>query len=139
MHYPHDSKSVSVDATRESLADASLYERIYALVRQIPVGYVATYGQIAGMEGHCAPRNIGYALAALRDDDIPWQRVINREGTISERAGGGGKYRQRQLLEAEGVYFDQRGRVDFKQIGWPGPEWAWLKRHGFFPAPLPWL
>lgn len=137
--HEHEDESVSGDTTRESLADASRYERIYALVRQIPVGYVATYGQIAAMEGHCAPRNIGYALAALRDDDVPWQRVINRQGTISERAGGGGTYRQRRLLETEGVYFDQRGRIDFKQVGWSGPEWTWLKLHGFFAAPLPWL
>lgn len=99
----------------------TLYARIYALVRQIPHGRVATYGQVAAMVGRCTARTVGFAMAAVPSGtDVPWHRVINREGRISERRGGNGDIRQRQLLEAEGVYFDREGRVDFARFGWRG-------------------
>jgi len=106
----------------DSPPDAPMYEQIYAVVRQIPPGRVATYGQIAAIVGGCSARMVGYALAALPfGRDVPWQRVINRQGKISLRGGGIGSALQRQLLEAEGVQFDQAGRVDFEQVGWAGP------------------
>ncbi len=99
----------------------TLYTRIYALVRRIPRGRVATYGQVAVMVGRCSARTVGFAMAAVPSGpDVPWHRVINREGRISERRGGGGGIRQRQMLEAEGVYFDRDGRVDFARFGWRG-------------------
>jgi methylated-DNA-protein-cysteine methyltransferase-like protein len=123
-----------------SLRDAPTYERIYAVVRQIPPGQVATYGQVAAIVGGCTARMVGYAMAALpHSTDVPWQRVINRQGQISPRAAGDGTLRQRQLLEAEGIEFDQSGRVDFFEVGWPGPDWEWLERNDFNPAPAPWL
>jgi methylated-DNA-protein-cysteine methyltransferase-like protein len=81
---------------------------------------------------------VGYAMAALPyNTDVPWQRVINRQGKVSPRAGGSGAARQRQLLEAEGVRFDgHKGCVDFNEVGWPGPDWEWLESNGFNPAPL---
>lgn len=97
-----------------------LYERIYAVVRQIPPGKVATYGQIAQAVGGCGARVVGYAMAALRSGrspDVPWQRVINAQGKISLPPGRGYE-RQRQLLEEEGVVFDDRGRIDLKAYGW---------------------
>ncbi len=125
-------------AIEPSLRDAGLYTRIYALVSEIPPGRVATYGQIAALEGHCAPRNVGYAMSALPSDrDVPWQRVINSAGRISERRGGGGTDPQRVLLESEGVVFDRRGRVDFARYAWAGPDWEWMEHHGFYPAPPP--
>lgn len=122
----------------ESLKDAPIYERIYAVARQIPPGQVATYGQIAAIVGECTARMVGYAMAALPfGTDVPWQRVINRQGKISLRAGGNGGALQRQLLEAEGVCFDPKtDSVDFNQIGWLGPDWEWLEQNGFQPAPL---
>jgi methylated-DNA-protein-cysteine methyltransferase-like protein len=124
----------------ESLREAPTYERIYAVVRRIPPGRVATYGQVATIVGGCTARMVGYAMAALPyDTDVPWQRVINRQGKISPRAAGDGTLRQRQLLEAEGVDFDEASRVDFEEVGWPGPDWDWLERNGFNPAPMPWL
>lgn len=121
-----------------SLKDAPLYERIYAVVGQIPPGKVATYGQIALIVGGCTARMVGYAMAALPfGSDVPWQRVINRQGKISPRAAGNGSARQRQFLEAEGVRFDQKNRVDFEEAGWLGPDWGWLEFHGFYPAPRP--
>jgi methylated-DNA-protein-cysteine methyltransferase-like protein len=119
------------------LENAALYDRVYAVTRQIPPGKVSTYGQIAAIVGReCTARQVGYAMAALRSDDksVPWQRVINSQGEISLRPGQGA-VRQRQLLEAEGVEFDDQGRTDFNRFGWEGPDWEWLEQHNFNPAP----
>jgi methylated-DNA-protein-cysteine methyltransferase-like protein len=100
-----------------------LYERIYAIVCQIPPGQVATYGQIANIVGGCSARLVGYAMAALKNidrPDVPWQRVINRTGKISIHDPFG-KYYQRQLLEQEGLHFDSKDQIDFKEFGWVGP------------------
>ena len=122
----------------EGLRGAGRYERIYAIARQVPSGRVATYGQIAAIEGHSTARMIGYAMAALdREQAVPWQRVVNSRGTISERRGGGGTSEQRRLLEAEGVVFDRIGRIDFERYAWSGPDWDWLDANGFYPAPTP--
>jgi methylated-DNA-protein-cysteine methyltransferase related protein len=96
--------------------DVHVFPRIYAIVRQIPSGRVASYGQIAKIVG-CTPREVGYAMAAIKSEDIPWQRVINSQGKISlsEQAGGA---QQRQLLLDEGIQFDEKGRVNFKVYGW---------------------
>ena len=100
-----------------------IYERIWAAVKRIPRGRVATYGQIAalvGMPRHA--RQAGYALAATPENKkIPWHRVINAQGKISLRLrhwDSGGDNFQRILLEAEGVAFDCSGRVDFKRFRW---------------------
>ena len=92
------------------------YQRIYAAVRRIPRGRVATYGQIAelaGLEGHA--RQVGYALH-VAPEGLPWHRVINAQGKISARAGSDWGELQRLLLEAEGVSFDGNGRVDLKKF-----------------------
>lgn len=96
------------------------YERIYAVVRRIPRGRVATYGQIAalaGLPGHA--RQVGYALHALSEGtNVPWHRVINAKGEVSLRAEAGWDNFQRHLLEEEGVVFDKRGRVDLEDRRW---------------------
>lgn len=95
------------------------YPRIYRVVRRIPRGRVATYGQVArlaGFPGHA--RLVGYALSALDDPSIPWQRVINAQGQVSERSFGGADEFQRELLEDEGIEFDIRGRVSFARYRW---------------------
>lgn len=117
---------------------ASVYARIYDIVRQIPRGRVATYGQVAAIEGHCSARMVGYAMAALGQADVPWQRVINGQGRISERSSGGGTLRQRLKLMQEGVLFDSKGRIDFEVFGWNGPDFDWIRDQGMFPAPPPW-
>ncbi|MCK5330086.1 MAG: MGMT family protein [Candidatus Marinimicrobia bacterium] len=94
-----------------------LNECIYNLVRKIPEGKVATYGQIAALVG-TSPRQVGYAMAALPDPDVPWHRVINSQGKVSPRRSGDGGNIQRALLEAEGVEFNQSGRVNLKQVLW---------------------
>jgi methylated-DNA-protein-cysteine methyltransferase-like protein len=101
-------------------AGAGSYARIYAVIRRIPPGRVATYGQVAelaGLAGHA--RQVGYALHALPSSTaIPWHRVINAAGGVSPRAVPGAELTQRQLLEAEGVGFDLRGRVRLAAVRW---------------------
>ena len=108
---------------------AAYYAQVWDLVRQIPEGRVASYGQIAKMlpppqgvefEAYNAfgPRWVGGAMAAC-PDDVPWQRVINSKGEISQRPGA---QRQKQLLLEEGVVFNEKGRIDFKKYGWNGPK-----------------
>ena len=112
----------------------SRYARIYALMRRIPPGQVASYGQLARLAG-CTARQAGYAMAAVpAGHDLPWHRVINSQGRISARRGGGGEAEQHRLLTAEGVLFDRLGRVDLETVGWPGPGWEWLERHGYDPG-----
>ncbi len=104
--------------------EPSFFDRVYAVVRQIPRGKVASYGQIAALLGHPqAARTVGWALNALRGsdiDDVPWQRVINSAGRISISRADLGADLQRALLEEEGVIFDSRGYVDFDRFGWKG-------------------
>ncbi len=104
---------------------ADYYAQVWELVRQIPSGKVATYGQIAKMlpppqgvefEAYLAfgPRWVGGAMANC-PDGVPWQRVINAKGEISQRSGA---QRQEELLIEEGVEFSKKGRVDLKKYGW---------------------
>ena len=87
---------------------------------RIPRGSVATYGQVAvaaGLPGRA--RQVGYALHALPDGSpVPWQRVVNARGQISLSTLGGAAERQRRLLQAEGIEFDGRGRIDLRCFGW---------------------
>ena len=96
------------------------YQRIYAVVRRIPEGRVATYGQVAslaGLAGHA--RQVGYALHALPDGTaVPWHRVVNANGGISLRSMPGGELVQRGLLEREGIRLDPRGRVPLARVRW---------------------
>ena len=96
------------------------YDRIYAVVRRIPRGRVATYGQVAtlaGLGGHA--RQVGYALHALTSErTVPWHRVVNARGQISQRTEPGGDLIQRQLLEREGVNFDAADRLALNRYRW---------------------
>jgi len=111
--------------------EPELYERIYEVVRQVPLGRVATYGQIAAIVGPpCEARTVGYAMAALRwrepNPPVPWQRVINAQGKVSTKG-----HDQQQILESEGIVFDERGHTDLSRFGWEGPDPEWAKVHGF--------
>ncbi|MGH0028616.1 MAG: MGMT family protein [Myxococcota bacterium] len=99
----------------------SAYDRIYAVVRRIPRGRVATYGQVAelaGLPGRA--RQVGYALHALRDEGgrVPWHRVVNAQGRVSPRSAPGWDDVQRQFLEREGVAFDGAGRMRLEEVRW---------------------
>ena len=92
------------------------YQRFYEVIRQIPEGRVATYGQIASLAGLPGrARQVGYALHAITDEGLPWHRVINAQGKISLRRGA---ELQRSMLESEGVVFDDQGRIDLKIFQW---------------------
>ncbi len=98
-----------------------MHEAFRRIVRRIPEGRVATYRQIAALANR--PRNarqVGYALALLTDDSVPWHRVVNAKGAISDRGIDPleSVERQRLLLQEEGVVFDRRGRVDLDRFGW---------------------
>lgn len=111
------------------------------MVKRIPKGKVATYGQVARITGRCTARMVGYAMAALpQDSRVPWQRVINAQGMISARSHSDGDVRQRALLEKEGVKFDAKGRVDLVIFQWrpatnpPDPAMSFpRKRESLFP------
>src|SRR3954447_4442622 len=98
----------------------SRYQLIYAVVRRIPRGRVATYGQIAtlaGIDGHA--RQVGYALHALPSgSDLPWHRAVNSFGEVSRRSGSDSDELQAELLMAEGVVFDTAGRIDLRRFRW---------------------
>ena len=99
-------------------ATSSTYQAIYATVRRIPKGRVASYGQVAAVAGLAsAARQVGYALHALpTGSTVPWHRVVNAQGAISLRDHHA--LTQRMLLEREGVRFDARGRADMARFGW---------------------
>ncbi len=104
------------------------FSRVYRLVSMIPKGKVVSYGQIARMLGspHGA-RTVGWALHGLPDGTyVPWQRVINSQGRISTSCLQHDANLQRQLLEAEGVVFDEGDRVNWAVYGWEGLAWAEL-------------
>jgi methylated-DNA-protein-cysteine methyltransferase related protein len=101
------------------MAASESYERIWAAVRRIPRGRVATYGQIAALAGFPKqPRLAGYALHQLPSATrLPWHRVINAQGRISFPRGSAAFREQKQRLEADGVAF-VGGRVDLERYRW---------------------
>jgi methylated-DNA-protein-cysteine methyltransferase related protein len=96
------------------------YAAIYAVVRRIPRGKVASYGQVAGLAGlpgHA--RQVGYAMHALpRGTAVPWHRVVNALGMVSRRRVPGAELTQRILLEREGVRFGPRARIALAEHQW---------------------
>lgn len=99
------------------------HAKVFAMVRKVPHGHVATYGQIAAMLGSPrVARQVGFALAGawrVEDHDpVPWHRIINAKGGISTRGDGEPSRDQRALLEAEGVEFRANGTVDLERFRW---------------------
>jgi methylated-DNA-protein-cysteine methyltransferase related protein len=90
---------------------------VWKLVRRIPRGKVATYGQISGLvERRLTPVAVGWAVRAAPEGSLPWQRVVNARGGIS--TDGEHRGLQRALLEAEGVRFGGDGTIDLERHGW---------------------
>ena len=90
------------------------FEKIYEVVKSIPKGKVATYGQVALLAGNPRwARVVGYALHVNPEPGIiPCHRVVNREGRVAPGFAFGGEGVQRQLLESEGIVFESDGRID---------------------------
>ena len=101
------------------LMEKSTFDSIYDVVKQIPYGKVATYGQVAALAGSKRwARVVGYALHANPDpDNIPCYRVVNRFGEVSKAFAFGGENRQRELLQEEGIEFID-GKVDMNTYQW---------------------
>lgn len=98
-------------------AQTPSFAEVYAVVRQIPRGRVATYGQIAFWLGWAhGARTVGWAMRAC-PPDVPWHRVVNSRGEISIAD----TETQRALLEAEGIVFSEAGRIPLRRFAWPGP------------------
>ncbi|MEM1368373.1 MAG: MGMT family protein [Cyanobacteria bacterium P01_H01_bin.15] len=101
------------------------YSRIYDVVRQIPEGKVATYGQVARLAQ--LPRHarmVGYALfrVDMKFDDIPWHRVVNAKGEISySLRRHGSDFCQKSLLQEEGIVFDSQERINLRTYAWEPP------------------
>lgn len=115
-------------SARSDWETVSWWEDFYRVVRRIPEGRVTTYGAVAALGGHPrSARHVGYAMAALKDtranQDVPWHRVLGAaprdraKVSIKDPIGGA---MQRGLLEAEGVEFDDLGRVELARFGWNG-------------------
>ena len=120
------------------------YKIVWEIVRQIPTGIVATYGQIAAMipaptgvepddYDKLGARWVGDAMNAVSRVDeptIPWHRVINGKGGISLPENSKSAALQRARLRAENVLLDGDERVDLDEFGWEGPDAQWIARHG---------
>ena len=96
-----------------------VFDRIYDVVKQIPKGRVATYGQVAAMAGNPRwARVVGYALHVNPDPEhIPCFRVVNRNGEVSKAFAFGGENMQIQLLQADGIDVKD-GKVDLSKYQW---------------------
>ncbi len=94
---------------------------IYAVIRRIPKGWVATYGQVAAMAG--LPRRARLVGRVLQDlgtaTDIPWHRVVNAKGEVSRSPSrNGSDALQQRLLKKEGIEFDDRNRFNLERFRW---------------------
>ncbi len=107
----------------------TFYAEVWEIARQIPRGKIASFGQIAKLiqppAGVDADTYLEFGALwvsgaiTASPNDVPWQRVVNSKGEISERDGAAAR-RQRLLLQDEGVAFNPRGRIDLKKHGWNG-------------------
>ena len=102
----------------DKVRDKNYRERVFEIVREIPAGQVMTYGQIAEILGeNYTPRTVGFVMHAATED-VPWQRVINAQGACSTGHIVLPVNLQQQMLESEGVVFNEKGRCDLKKYRW---------------------
>ncbi|GIX17961.1 MAG: hypothetical protein KatS3mg119_2147 [Rhodothalassiaceae bacterium] len=124
---------ISVEAAPPRAASARR-RQVLALVRMIPPGRVATYGDIARLVPGVTARLVGFMMAGAGSEaDLPWHRVVNARGAVSPHAHAA---RQRQLLEAEGIRFAIDGRFDLARHRWRGPDPGALAALGLDPLAL---
>ena len=98
---------------------ASFHQRVIAVVKRIPRGRVAGYGQVAGLAGNNrAARQVVWTLhSSAEKEGLPWHRVVNSRGRISLLPGAGYEL-QRRRLEAEGIVVTPDGGIDLDRYGW---------------------
>jgi methylated-DNA-protein-cysteine methyltransferase-like protein len=118
--------SILMDET----ADSSFAKRVEAVVAQIPRGRVMTYGQLAALCGNARAARIVGGIAHFGDPDLPWQRVVNKQGGLA--AGyPGGRAGHAEHLRAEGVAVDADMKVDVQTLLW-WPAGSEPKQQGLF-------
>lgn len=101
----------------ERIVKPGFHAAVYAVVRSIPPGRLMSYGDVARALGSPrVARQVGWALAAVRDEDVPWHRVLSSRGIISFPAGTDPFHAQRDRLIAEGVAVAENGRVDLARL-----------------------
>lgn len=103
--------------------DPNFRERVEALVAQIPPGRVMTYGQIAAICGNARAARVVGGIAHFGDSSLPWQRVVNKKGSLATGYYGG-RHGQKSALEAEGIEVSEDMYVDVVKLLWwpPGEE-----------------
>jgi methylated-DNA-protein-cysteine methyltransferase-like protein len=97
--------------------ESGFKERVEELVRQIPRGRVMTYGQIAGLCGNARAARIVGGIAHFGDPDLPWQRVVNKQGGLASGYPGG-RRGHKQVLEQEGIKVSEDFKVDVEGLIW---------------------
>lgn len=105
---------------------ATDYSPIYALIREVPKGEVASYGMIASILPGVGPRQVARAMRTA-PKGLPWHRIITASGAPADHSGA---ERQRSLLKKEGVVFKKTGKVDWAAHRWRGPSQAWIDKSG---------
>lgn len=105
-----------------SEVDSEFRVRVEAIVAQIPKGRVMTYGQIAALCGNARAARIVGGIAHFGDPDLPWQRVVNRHGSLASGYPGG-REGHKQVLEAEGMRVSEDFQVNIGELLWtPGQQ-----------------
>ncbi len=103
---------------------AADYAPIYALIRDVPKGSVASYGMIASLLAGVGPRQVARALR-MAPKGLPWFRIITSSGAMADHSGA---EEQRRRLKKEGVAFKKNGAVDWSGCRWKGPSPAWIAK-----------
>lgn len=115
-------KNLAISSNKNLEKSSSVFEQVYKIVLQIPLGKVATYGQISRLLGErLSAAGVGWAMKATPNDNrkIPWHRVVNSRGGIStEKLLNFAPSLQQHLLESEGIIFNQQGFIDLKNFQW---------------------
>lgn len=110
----------NIAVTSNATSGQSFFEDVWDVVRQIPKGRVTSYGAIAQYLGtRMSARMVGWAMNAAHTlEDVPAQRVVNRNGMLSGKAHFESPTRMQELLEADGVEVKDDTVVDFKTLYW---------------------
>ncbi len=112
----------TADIVEPRVIGPGFYERVYEVVCLVPAGHVTTYGDVGTILGSPrVARQVGWALANLASDQVPWQRVVNAHGMVSWRGDLGRASLQEALLRAEGVIIGADGRLDLAAYRWSYP------------------
>lgn len=116
-------KSFAYSSRLNSFSNKKFTSEVIRLIRSIPKGKVATYGQIACLAGFCSSvRRVVWILhSCSKKEGLPWHRVVNQKGTISLRPGEGYEL-QKDMLQKEGIVFDKKDRIDMDRYLWEPDE-----------------